>query len=200
MICENCKKEIADDASFCPSCGTSTNLENKVNVNADDSALVTPLKPKIEREKISIFGVTIPIVYISIFCVILGYGGYVTPLLLLAGVLLLSKVENTTLTSNFFVVLALYAAQFTIETVITFIASIPTKFFGWLGEFGGSNIDFVATMADISTIISGIFGTINNIVGLLFFAMYILSVISLFKSDKIRIPVVTDMVKKYLIK
>lgn len=196
MICEKCKKEIANDASFCPSCGEPTNLENKVNIT-NDSALVTPLKSKIEREKINIFGVTVPIVFISIFCIILGYGGYVTPLLLLAGVLLLSKVENTTLTSNFFVVLALYAAQFTIETVLTFIASIPTQFFGWLAEIGSSSVEFVATMADISTTISGIFGTINNVIGLLFFAMYILSVISLFKSDKIRIPFVTDLVKKY---
>lgn len=200
MICEKCKKEIANDASFCSHCGEPTNLDSKVAVNTDDTALVTPLKSKVKREKINIFGVTIPIVYISVFCIILGYGGYVTPLLLLAGVLLLSKVESTNLTSNFFVILALYAAQFTIETVITFIASIPTQFFGWLGEIGNSSVDFVATMANISTTISGIFGTINNVVGLLFFVMYILSVISLLKSDKIRIPFITDLVQKHFIK
>ena len=199
MICNNCKKEIENDASFCPSCGTKTNIENNIMATQDDKGLVTPLKPKTERIKINIFGVTIPIMYISIFCVILGYGGYITPLLLLAGVLLLAKTECETLTSHFFVVLALYATQFTIETAITFIASIPTRFLGWLGELGSSNIEFVATMADISSGFTNVFGIISNIVGLCFFAMYILCIVSLFKSDKIRIPFVTDIVKKYLI-
>lgn len=199
MICNNCKKEIENNASFCPSCGEKISEENKVITPQDDKGLVTPLKPKVERIKLDIFGVTIPIVYISIFCVILGYGGYITPLLLLAGVLLLAKTECKTLTSNFFVVLALYAAQFTIETVLTFIASIPTQFFGWLGEMGSSNIDFVATMANISSGFSNVFGIISNVIGLCFFAMYILCIVSLFKSDKIRIPFVTDIVKKYLI-
>lgn len=199
MICNNCKKEIPNDSTFCSGCGQKIESGNNVVMTQDDKGLVTPLKPKVDRIKLDIFGVTIPIVYISIFCVILGYGGYITPLLLLAGVLLLAKTECKTLTSNFFVVLALYASQFTIETALTFIASIPTQFFGWLGELGSSNIEFVATMADISSGFTNVFDIISNVIGLCFFAMYILCIVSLFKSDKIRIPFVTDLVKKYLI-
>jgi hypothetical protein len=51
---------------------------------------VTPLtkKNKIPREGVDIRGVKVPVVYISIFCLILGFGGYVSPLLLLSATLL----------------------------------------------------------------------------------------------------------------
>jgi uncharacterized membrane protein len=97
------------------------------------------------------------------------------------------------------VILAIYGSQFVIDTAVTFIASIPTKIIAWLSNMAGSNIDFVTTMSNVSAGFENVFSVITNLIGIIFFGIYIFCVISLFKGDKIRIPFITDFVKKNLI-
>ena len=56
MICNNCKKEIPNDSTFCSGCGQKIESGNNVVMTQDDKGLVTPLKPKVDRIKLDIFG------------------------------------------------------------------------------------------------------------------------------------------------
>lgn len=189
MLCKNCKKEISDNTTFCPFCGSEQNETNTPTTN--------PTVSNRHRETVNIMGIHIPIVFISAFAVILGFGGYITPLLLVSAVLLLTKVENKSLTSNFLVVFTLYASQFIVETLVTFIASIPTKFIEWLSGLVSSTMT-LETLMNISAGFSNVFNAISGIIGLAFFVLYIMCIVSLVKSDKIRIPFITDLVKKFI--
>lgn len=185
MICENCNTEIPDNLTSCPNC--SSTIQN------------TGENKKKTREHIEIMGIRLPIVCISLFAIILGFGGYITPLLLLSCVLLLSKVKNKNLPSNFLVVFALYAVQFLIETVLSLLAAVPTKIIEWMAN-NTSAIGTLESLSNVSQGFTNVFGAINGFVSIVFFALYIISVISLIHSDKIRIPIVTNIVKKYIIK
>ena len=206
MICNNCKQEVADNVTTCPHCAqeiTAQTTQENVNNSQDEKKNKKKTMPKLSisktnREKINIFGISLPIVFVSFFCIILGYGGYISTLFLLAIVFLLARVENKTLANNFLVVSGLYAAQFTIETATTFVMSLPIRFFNWLAEMGSQKIDFATTVGNISTGFSNVSAIISNITSLCFFVLYILCVLSLLKSDTIRIPFIAKLMNKYL--
>ena len=173
--------------------------ENNISENTNKEQPIPAVQSKIKRnrENIEIMGFKIPIFALSLFVLVLGFGGYITPILLIAGILLLAKVDNKKLTSNFLVVLVLYASQFIIETGLTFVASIPTSFVEWLSRLV-SHTGTLEILANISKGCTNVFSVISGFVSAVFFIFYILSVISLFKTDKIKIPVVTEIIQKFI--
>ena len=197
MNCTKCKKEIPKDSKFCLNCGEKINNSTTESVINTKSNSVTRLKKgkTLKREGIAIGGIVVPTFFISIFCIILGFGGYISPLLLLSAVLLLAKANSKALTHNIVVILAIYGTQFVIETALTFLASIPAKLLAWLSNIAASNIDFVTTMGNISTGLENVFAVITNFIGICFFAIYIICIFSLCKSDKIKIPFLSDFIK-----
>lgn len=189
MNCTKCKNEIPDDSKYCFNCGEKVNLKSQTFIEPTTN---TKKKNSTKREGITIGGIVVPTFFISIFCIILGFGGYISPLLLLSAVLLLAKVKSKSLTHNIAVILAIYGAQFIIETALTFLASIPAKLLAWLSSIAASNIDFVTTMGNISTGLENVFAVMTNFIGISFFAIYIVCILSLCKSDKIKLPFVSD--------
>lgn len=196
MICNNCKKEIPNDSTFCCNCGEMISEENKLLIPQNNDDVVKPLKEKAKREYANFLGIEIPVAIFSAFFLILAYAGYITPLLLLMGVLLLAKVENKTLMNNAITFVAIYLAQLCVEVCITFVASIPSTILNGLCEIGKNNIDFITTISNISAGFSNVFGIITTVVSYVFLAIYILCIISLFRSDKVKISFIDDWIKK----
>ena len=77
MFCKNCGKEIANDAAFCPYCGTKIKCENSYSntINASPYTYTPQPAPKDTSNTIAIVGFVLSFFFClaGLICSIIGY-------------------------------------------------------------------------------------------------------------------------------
>ena len=77
MFCKNCGKEIANDAAFCPYCGTKIKCENSYSntINASPYTYAPQPAPKDTSNTIAIVGFVLSFFFClaGLICSIIGY-------------------------------------------------------------------------------------------------------------------------------
>lgn len=149
-----------------------------------------------ERRRIEVFGVRLPVAVITAVLLILAYVFGIIPMLLLLIIGAIFKVSDEALTKNFTKIGIVFFADVLFDSVLlSFIRSITVTPFVKLGETIHSAS---AVLFKISNFIGRVWNFVGDIEDLLLAIIFIIAAISLIKRDEVVIPFTEGIADKII--